>query len=265
MNRLHIFTIVLDGMPFLPAQFAAYNRLPDFVDWRWVVCEGAAMNLHCTKWCQPQEPRLSNDGTTQFLNEIKGHPRVTVHQRPMWFGKVEMVNTALREFTKPGVVLEADADELWQPEVLADLVSYFRNLPHVGQARFFCRYFVGPNIVITSQHSYGNRPTEWARCWRWTDKLKALSHEPPIMDGLSRGECVPRETTLAEGFRFDHYAYAFEKTVAAKEKFYGYRDAVAHWRKLQANRTWPVPELRAFLPWVDPGVTADRLWTPPST
>jgi hypothetical protein len=262
--RLHIFTIVLDGLPFLPMQFANYNRLPDSVDWHWSIAEGAAMNVNCTKWCRTQRPRLSNDGTTDFLNSLRAHPRITVHQRAKWMGKVDMVCTCLADFKQPGIVLEADADELWLPHQLETLLALFERRPSLGSAHFFCRYFVGVNILITSTHSYGNRPTEWARCWRWTPELRVLSHEPPLMSGIA-GECASREETRDVGLVFDHYSYALESQVRYKQDFYGYRDAVLHWRRLQTNRDWPVRDLRAFLPWVDAGVTADRLWTANST
>lgn len=261
MTRLHIFSIVLDGMPFLPMQLANFNHLPATIDWRWSVAEGAAMNVNCTRWCRPQEARLSCDGTTEFLNTLRDHPRIKVHQRKRWMGKLEMVNTCLADFRMPGVVLQADIDEVWLPHQLEALLAFFQSRPHVSMAHFFCRYYVGANIVITSEHSYGNRPTEWARAWLWTPELKALSHEPPIMVGCADGVCATREHTRDFGLVFDHYAYAFESQVAYKGKFYNYPNAVQQWRKLQANRNWPC-SLSTLLPWVDKGVVANQLWRP---
>ena len=261
MPRLHIFTIALDAMPFLPTLFATFNRLPQTVDWHWSIAEGAAMNVLDTRWCQPQAPRLSIDGTSQFLAGLWRHPRITVHQRPSWRGKVEMCNACLGDFTEPGILLECDADELWSPVQLERLLVLFAGIPDARCARFFCRYFVGANIVITSEHSYGNRPSEWLRAWRFEPSQRFSTHEPPCLCG-SETPCVDRVDTRAFGLVFDHYAYAFEQTLAFKEKFYGYRDAVRHWRRLQNNDRWPVADLNEFLPWVDRGVTADRLWTP---
>ncbi len=262
--RLHIFTIVLDGMPFLPTLLSNFNRLPPHIDWHWSVAEGAAMNVLDTRWCQAQAPRLSRDGTSEFLFGLCQHPRITVHQKPAWKGKVEMCNTCLADFTKPGVLLECDADELWLSEQLVALTDLFETEPHINCARFFCRYFVGPNIVITSEHSYGNRPSEWLRAWRFKPSMRFATHEPPLLEGATN-QCATRDDTRYLGLVFDHYAYAFEKTVGYKEWFYGYRDAVKHWRRLQANDKWPVTDLHEYLPWVDKGVTADRLWTPSST
>lgn len=217
------------------------------------------MNVLDTNWCNPQQPRLSRDGTTEFLNALRDHPRIKIHQRQSWHGKTEMVNTCLADFKEPGVILQADGDEIWLPYQLGALVEFFNRWPHVMSARFFCRYFVGPNIIITSTHSYGNRPGEWHRAWRSSGRLRAKTHEPPIMIG-SDGLLSSREMTRESGLVFDHYSYAFEHQLRFKQEFYGYKDAVLHWRRLQANTQWPISDLRTFLPWVDPGVTADRLF-----
>lgn len=97
---LHIFTIVLDGMPFLPIQFSTFNRL-DF-PWTWHVVEGAAANVRDTGWCQPQDPRLSQDGSKEFLDSISRHPRVKIYRSPWWpQGKTEMVNAAVAAIKEP--------------------------------------------------------------------------------------------------------------------------------------------------------------------
>ena len=92
--KLHVLTIVLDGMPTLPAIFFNLNALK--LDWTWHVVEGAAANTNCTKWCAQQQPRLSLDGTSEFLDMISRHPRVKLYRKPWWAGgKVEMVNAPL--------------------------------------------------------------------------------------------------------------------------------------------------------------------------
>ena len=45
------------------------------------------------------------------------------------------------------------------------------------------------------------------------------------------------------GLVFDHFSYVTESQVAFKQKFYGYDNAVTHWRRLQVNTQWPVQKV----------------------
>jgi hypothetical protein len=257
--KLVAFTIVLDGMPFLPAQFAMFNRLRD-LDWHWIIVEGAAENSGSTKWCRPQTPRLSQDGTTQFLNSLKSHPRITVIQRQWWVGgKDAMVNTALETIKEPCVLLQLDMDEFWE-SVQAQKIYQLLADDFFDCARFFCRYFVGPNIIATGESDWGNRPGEFLRAWRFSPGMK-MTHEPPRLHGVNgpNERCLSRENSREFGLVFDHYAYVLQQQVAYKEEFYGYSNAVAYWQHLQRNRTWPLKRLRGFLPWVGEGTGADLL------
>lgn len=253
--KLEIFSIVLDGFPFITWHLPVFNRLT--IPWHWTIAEGAAMNHHDTSWCKPQAARLSSDGTTEYLNEIKRHPNVTVIQKTSWDGKREMCNACLSRITVPSILLQLDADELWEPGQLEALLLFFKAYPEINQARFFCRYFVGQNIITTSENAYGNNPGEWLRAWRYYPGQKFSRHEPPVLNGLPE-KSATREQTRECGLVFNHYAYAFEKQLTFKEKFYGYTDAVKHWRRLQTNTVWPV-KLKDFLPWVDDRATADLL------
>lgn len=268
-----IFTIVLDGMNFLPLQLATFNRL--HTDWHWYCIEGAAMNTHDTSWCQPQQPRLSQDGSTAFLNSLRNHPRVTVIQQQRWDGKTRMCNAALERIKEPCVLMQIDVDEIWTPDQLDRLALLFENCKSYNCARFFCRYFVGPNIVLTTEGRYGNRNGEWLRAWRFFPGMRFSKHEPPILKGVNDvGEaggfsqqlvenerCIVKMDTRAMKLIFDHWAYVFPSQVAYKEQFYGYTGALEQWRRLQRNDKWPVKNVRTFLPWVDEGVSADLLWT----
>jgi hypothetical protein len=256
--KLHILTIVLDGMPFLPIQFTTFNRLA--CDWTWHIVEGAAANVHCTSWCRPQPPRLSRDGSHEFIGSLSTHPRVRSIAREWWpGGKVEMCNAGIEGITEPGLLLQVDMDELWSADQIDRIVDLFSRPPRglsFSAARFFCRYFVGPNLVTLGEECYGNNPGEWLRAWRLAPGARFTQHEPPRFEGAD--EHLDRETTRGLGLVFDHYAYAFESQVAYKEQFYGYEGAVAHWRRLQANDVWPA-RLREFLPWVDDRALATSL------
>lgn len=256
--RLEIVTLALDAMPFLPIQLSNFNRIDtSLVDWHWKIVHGVAANTGSTRWCRPHRPRLSADGTTELLATWKNHPRIKIYERPIWAGgKDEMFQHALNHITEPCTLLEADADEFWEHDQIETLVGFFNAYQEIAFARFFCQFFVGPNIVITSDNGYGNRPSEWLRAWRYSGQ-KLISHEPPVIDGLITS-CATREQTREAGLVFQHWAYALEKSVAFKENYYGYKDAVSHWRRLQANTQWPC-DLGSYLPWVGPNVTADRL------
>lgn len=240
-------------MPFITWHLPVLNTLP--FEWHWTVAEGAAMNMKCTSWCRPQKPRHSNDGTVAYLEEIARHKRVTVITRSSWDGKVAMCNACLANVVDPCVLLQMDADELWTADQLGTLLQFFEAYPGLNCARFYCQYFLGQNIVSTGQDSYGNNPGEWLRAWRYTPGMRFERHEPPVMGGMKEISAT-REQTKECDLVFQHYAYAFLKQVEFKQEFYGYKDAVKHWLRLQQNTRWPV-KLQEFLPWVDANATAD--------
>ena len=87
--KIVFFTIVLDGMPWLPMQLAMMQRLK--CDWLWAVAEGVADNVADTGWCKKIPPRLSNDGTGGWLREISdNHPNVFHFNAELWPGKAAM-------------------------------------------------------------------------------------------------------------------------------------------------------------------------------
>lgn len=259
-------------MPFLPIQFATFQRLK--CNWRWHIVEGAAANTGSTKWCKPQLPRLSKDGSTAFINSIRSHPRVRVYQQQWWEGgKDQMCNEALKAIKEPCWLMQIDVDEIYTPEQLDRLVNLF-NGPIGGFhncAQFYCRYFLGPNIVTVGENSYGNRVGEWTRLFKFEPGMKFLSHEPPVMQGINdtgetnKGDPIPNEMlltrreTAAFGLVFDHYAYVFPQQVMFKEKFYGYEGALEMWYRLQRNTVWPT-RLRQWLSWTDDKAQADLLY-----
>lgn len=260
MLPLHIVTLALNAHPLLLIQLSNLNRC--LATWTWHIVHGTAANTGSTSWCRRLPSGLSTDGTTALLKAWRGHPRIRIYERPVWHGgKDEMFNYALRHINEPCVLLQADADEFWAPGQLAKLVWLFGTFRELLSARFYCDYFVGPNIIVTSTHSYGNRPSEWARAWRFAPGQTFKSHEPPVLDGPSE-PCADRDATRAEGLVFQHWAWVFDWQVALKERFYGYRDALRHWQQLQTNTAWPIVNLHDWLPWVDRGVTAERLWKP---
>jgi hypothetical protein len=257
---LNIFTIVLDGSPWIGAQFAELCRLRD-TDWHWSIVEGAAMPVKDTGWMGNQSGKVSHDGTNQFLQALASHHRITVNSKAEWGGKTEMINAALTAFKKDGVLLQMDSDELWTEEQMRRLVELFAANPETNTAQFEMDYMLGPNVKSTSTDGYGNRKNEWIRAWRYNVGLWMERHEPPVFNG-NRGQLLDRSKTLMAVGKILHMAWVTPQQVAQKQRIYkgGYENACEDWERLQNNTEWPVKDLKQFLPWVGSGASADLLF-----
>lgn len=257
---LNIFTIVLDGAPWIGAQFAELCRLRDF-DWHWSIVEGVSLPKADTSWMGNQGAKVSHDGTNQFLSGLASHPRITVNSRPQWNGKTEMINAALTGFKKDGVLLQMDSDELWTFHQMIELLYLFEKNPEANTAQFEMDYMLGPNVISTSTDGYGNRANEWVRAWRYQRGLWMERHEPPVFNG-NRGRLLDRKATSATVGSILHMAWVTPQQVGLKQRIYkgGYENAVDNWTSLQNNKEWPVKDLKSFLPWVGPNGSADLLF-----
>lgn len=287
---LHLFTIVLNGARFLAHHVDAFTALP--LRWHWHVVEGVAALAHDTAWSRRRGGRiddaahrhgLSVDGTSEALDDLarRRPDAVTVYRKPrgtFWDGKREMVSAPLARLRARCLLFQVDVDELWSTDALARAVALFAARPSARAAFYRCRYWVGPDLVVTSRDGYGNGPYEWLRTWRYRPGDRWLAHEPPVLvhrleawrqwKRLRRGrpprlpfqpgdpDVLSQATTEAEGLVFDHLAYVFEEQVRRKETYYGYAGAVEAWRRLQAAPT-PV-RLRDHLPWVESDAVAER-------
>lgn len=265
---IHFVTICLDGMPFVAWHYPVFRQLS--LDWHWHCIEGVALPEKDTKWVKQITPRLSKDGSSQHLIELANlDKRVTHYPAPKWPGKTAMFNHALERIEDEEFLLwQVDSDEVWTLRQVREVWNRFQACPEINSLRFHCRYFVGPDIVITSRNTYGNNDAyEWHRVWRVRRGVRFETHEPPKLEGFEERAMTQQETERA-GLVFDHFAYATEAQVAFKQDYYGssnnaagalYRDAVKGWRRLQVNQAWPVSQLRDFLPWVGENVTAERI------
>lgn len=242
--KLCIFTLCLDGMPYIQYHLPIFKNLKH--DWKWVIVHGAAMNNGSTQWCAPQEPRLSEDGTTEYLHDIsESDPRIILLEQPSWSSKDEMVNVALFEINEPCVLMEIDSDEIWRVEQLDKIVELFEQRPYLGSIMFACDYHVGPNLKLQGEHCYGDNDYEWLRVWRYQPGMHFSSHEPPILSGWYGIQMNKLESIDLIG-RFSHYAYATEQQVAFKEKFYQYHGLLEKWKLLQAREDFPIPLCHFF-------------------
>jgi hypothetical protein len=251
----YLLTIVLDGMPWISSHLQQFEKLS--VPWHWFIAEGRADGILDTGWCKRLPGRLSNDGTTEYLNDLTYHPRVTRLSQGLWPGKTAMFNAMVELCDKPGILMEIDSDELWETRQLTQMHSMFTAMRDRDCAYFPCDYRVGPNLRTITPGAYGNNPGEWLRAWRYTPGMRMQSHEPPML-GAGPVKPFTLEETRAMGLTFLHPAYATEKQVAFKEIYYGYAGAVEQWRRLQANTVWPA-KLKDFLPWSDDRAMVDEV------
>jgi hypothetical protein len=262
---IFFISICLDGAKFLPIQLATFNQLK--IPWKWIIIEGTAAPVGCTSWVAEMPPRLSNDGSTEWLTEARRyHPNVIHMARPSWQGKLEMFNYAMsivhdqqsRIKAECPIVFECDLDELWKPEQLTKVWELFLNCPAYNRMQFNCQYHLGPNVVVTSDDTYGNHHAyEWYRAWRYHPRFQFLRHEAPEVNGPA-GKTFDWAMTQKMGLRFIHQAYFYESQAEWKEKYYKYHGALEQWRALQANKEWPT-KAKDFLRWITDETTVDLL------
>jgi len=268
---VHFFTIVLNGEPFIRHHIEVFKRLP--FKWHWHIIEGVAAFKHDTAWSLKYGGRitnelhdngLSNDGTAEYLDELKRQfpDNVTIYRKPrgvFWEGKLEMVNAPLANIHEECLLWQIDVDELWTLEQICAARRMFLDNPEKTAAYYYCHYFVGEALVTTTRDTYGNYTDyEWLRTWRFKPGYKWISHEPPrLCKQTEEGKWVDIATinpfrhaeTEKRNLVFQHYAYVIEKQLRFKEIYYGYSDAVKQWKKLQAQTRFPV-WLRDYFEWV---------------
>ncbi|MBK4722805.1 hypothetical protein JJL56_28515, partial [Azospirillum sp. YIM DDC1] len=248
---IHFFTIVLNGEPFIRYHERVLAELP--FDWHWHVVEGVAALKHDTAWSVASGGKVldsvhdqgrSNDGTSAYLDDLAARfpDRVTIHRKPpgeFWDGKRAMVNAPLPHIATPGLLWQIDADELWTAEQIRTVHALFQANPKRTAAYYWCDYFVGPERIIATRHNYAQNPQqEWLRTWRFEPGMSWAAHEPPVLvdaagRDLARIDPFTQDEMEEAGVVFQHFAYVTEAQAAFKESYYGYKDARAHWRRLQ--------------------------------
>lgn len=243
--KLNLFTIVLNGQPFIEKLLPEFERLK--CDWHWYVMEGASANTHDTKWCTPQSPQFSRDGTHEYLNSLIKHPRVTVLRKQLWDGKIEMVNAPLNLLRDESVLMQVDSDEWWDASQLETVRNIFVDRPQIQRAYFKCRYFYGQNIYIDPDSDKNN---VWLRAWRHSAGQRHVTHEPPNLAG-NHGPAISADETSRIGLVFQHYSYVTRAQVHFKSSFYSYKGAVESWERLQSHTQFPCKAI-SFFKWASP-------------
>ncbi len=269
---VHFFTIVLNGMPFLRHHIEMLKQLP--FEWHWHVVEGVAALKHDTAWSlsrggfvsdETHLMGLSLDGTSEYLDALVWEfpDQVTVYRKPrgrFWDGKLEMVNAPIPNIPDGALLWQVDADELWTPEQAIRLRELFLGEPDRTAAYFWCHFFVAPELVIGSRHTYGNQgDIEWLRVFRFPQGARWSAHEPPVLKDARGQELATihpfrHEETEAHGLVFQHFAYADPSQLAFKETYYGYAGAREAWARLKACTAFPA-RLKDYFPWVEDEAT----------
>jgi FkbM family methyltransferase len=269
---IHFFTIVLNGEPFIRYHIEVFRQLP--FPWHWHIIEGVAEHNHDTDWSvrnggritdQLHRNGLSTDGTSQYIDSLaKEFPQnVTIHRKPggqFWDGKLEMVNAPLVCLNEACLLWQVDADELWTIGQITRARELFVAQPQKTAALYYCHYFVGENLVITTRNTYGNNiGYEWIRTWRFSPGCRWTAHEPPRLcrptgngqlEDLATVHPLRHAETEAAGLTFQHFAYATAEQLQFKETYYGYKGALRQWDKLQQQRDFPVL-LSQYFDWVE--------------
>ena len=276
---IHFVTIVLNGEPFIRYHIEAFKQLP--FKWHWHIVEGVADLKHDTAWSlqlggsvtdQIHNKGRSIDGTSEYIDKIaRIYPEnVTVYRKPegvFWDGKREMVNEPLISSIREECLLwQVDADELWTVEQICNARQMFLDNPEKTAAFYWCWYFVGENLVISSRNCYAQNPQqEWLRTWRFKPGAVWAAHEPPrLVEPLPNGEWRDvasvnpwlHEETEERGLVFQHFAYVIPEQLRFKEQYYGYTNALLQWTALQQQTKFPAL-LRQYLGWVQDGTTVD--------
>jgi len=277
---IHFLTIVLNGEPFIRYHIEVFKQLP--LKWHWHIVEGVAELKHDTAWSFQLGGRITDeihrngysyDGTTEYLDELaQQYPEnITVYRKPkgvFWNGKREMVNEPLFNINEECLLWQVDADELWTVQQICTARQMFIDNPEKTAAFYWCWYFVGENLVISTRNCYAQNPQqEWLRTWRYKPGAVWVAHEPPkLAEPLPNGQWRDvaavnpflHEETEQLGLIFQHFAYVTQGQLRFKEQYYGYTNAVSQWTELQTQTQFPVL-LRQYFPWVQDTTQVDTL------
>ncbi|MGB7712280.1 MAG: FkbM family methyltransferase [Microcoleus sp.] len=268
---LHFFTIVLNGEPFIRYHIDVLKKLP--FRWYWHIVEGVADLKHDTAWSVTLGGSISDDvhrdgrsldGTTEYLDELaRLYPQnISIYRKPegkFWEGKREMINAPIAHIREECLLWQIDADELWTFEQICQTRQMFIEHPEKTAAFYWCWYFVGENLVISTRNCYANNPQyEWLRTWRFKPGMVWATHEPPrLAEPLPNGKWRDvasinpfyHQETEKEGLIFQHFAYVTPNQLRFKEQYYGYKSATSQWLNLQQHTQFPVL-LRQYFDWV---------------
>lgn len=235
-----VYTIIYNGLHHLKHKgYAEY--LASNVD-LWVIADGLAGNSGSTSWCKNLEGSSSDDGTIEYIQELqKKHPNIILETRDKkWASKDEMINRAVeivRSHTKRCYLWQVDCDEQWTAEMMT--LSELALIEANGKTGcFHANYYLGESLRAFGTWGEGvGYP--YNRLWNWEGEY-FLKHEPPT---LLRGN----GKTVLLPYKFEHYAYYFDKDVEFKSRYYsGHEKIYENWKKLNKGHIRVPCELKTL-------------------
>ena len=269
---VHFFTIVLNGKPFIDYHIEIFKKLP--FEWHWHIVEGIADLKYDTAWSISTGGKIlpcffdkgvSVDGTHSYLEKLaEEYPsNVSVYWKDgIWDGKLEMVNAPISNLPEECILWQVDVDEFWDVPNICNMVDMFTEHPEKMGAYIYCYYFIGPRRYIQTLNTWATMSEDWLRVFRFKKGFKWKYHEPPTLvdkNGIDqvRKYVFSRQDTMERGINFQHFAYSIQKEMEFKESYYGYKDAVKLWKKLQ--KASEEVDLFDYLPWTKKG-TITAIW-----
>lgn len=250
-------TPVHRAMPWLTFHYPTFRELvPSFMvkDWEWWLMFG-----ECREYSYAAG-RFLDDGSRAVAESLaRTDPRIHVVDAPpnKWTME-DCANYPLHGRTETVLYWKLDADEVWTEEKIGRINLMFRDLPNKNVAYFRCRFFVGPDIIVTSRDTWGGaQHYEWKRVFRMEPGQKFGEESPPIIAGCEE-RAIDKDYTERLGMIFDHFAYATEDQARMKSIRWQQPATLDGWRRLQANTKWPA-RLIDYFPFVQPETTVDKL------
>ena len=259
---IHFFTLVHNSMPFIKHHLKVFQKLKR--PWTWHIAEGITpiptwFNMPGRITPDMHNKGISTDGTHEYLQEIKSK-NVKLHGLSEHY-LTDQCQAMLSSICDNCLAWQVDCDEYWTAEQIERMASMFEAQPTRTAAWFLCRFFVGPDLILTGRDCAGNNTSyEWKRVWRWSPSCCYTKHDPPVVEFNGRDISFEHpfwhNDTEKADLVFNHYAYVNKAQVRFKEVRYGFAGATEAWERLQRHNQFPSP-IESFLPWLGKG-TVDR-------
>lgn len=276
---IHFFSLAFNGEPFVRHPIHVLRELP--FPWHWHVVGGLAETEPARLSARPSgssiggklsHPGLTADSTLSYLDRLAAQypDRLTIYRPPgglSWPSRQRMFNAPLSSIDEECLLWRLDPGELWSVEQIIRARELFLACPEKTAALYYCHFFVGPKLVVTTRGTYGNPGRrEWLRTWRFSPGCQWTPEEQPRLCRRVQGQDMDlavinplwQAETEAHNLVFQRFAWAVRSQAEFQEVCCGYDQAALHWQRLQDHRRFPVL-LRDFFPWVSDQARVDRV------